>query len=93
MSPALATGIVWTLGAYLGIGLVFAISFVLTGAGRLDEVARHGTVGFRLLIIPGVAALWPLLAWRWRRGDPTPPMEHNAHRDVAGPPVPIEETR
>jgi len=93
MSPALATWIVWTLGAYLGVGLLFAIPFVLTGAGRLDEVARHGTVGFRLLIIPGVAALWPLLAWRWYRGDSTPPVEHNAHRDAAGPPVPIEETR
>jgi len=88
MSTALATSIVWTLAAYLGVGLVFALPFVLTGAGRLDHVARQGTIGFRLLIIPGVTALWPLLAWRWYRGQTAPPLEHNAHRDAAGPPAP-----
>ena len=67
---------------YLGLGLVFAIAFAFRGAGRIDPAARAGTFGFRLLIVPASAALWPLLLSRWVKGTP-PPEEHNAHRDAA----------
>jgi len=67
---------------YLGLGVVFAIAFVTIGVGGLDPVAREGTVGFRLLILPGAAALWPLLALRWISGAKHPPVERNAHRDA-----------
>jgi hypothetical protein len=60
-----AEWMVWIAEAYLVFGLVFAAAFTLTGAGKLDPAARHSTWGFRLIIIPGAAALWPLLAWRW----------------------------
>jgi hypothetical protein len=83
MSEVLATWIVRVLGAYVGLGLGFSVPFTLVGAGRLDPVARHGTIGFRLLIIPGVAAFWPILAWRWYTGQSAPPEERNAHRDAA----------
>lgn len=53
--------IVIGLGAYAGIGLLFAVWFVFTGVGRLDPAAKDGPWGFRLLILPGTAALWPLL--------------------------------
>ncbi len=33
----------------------------------LDIAARGAGLGFRLLITPGVVALWPFLAWRWLR--------------------------
>ena len=70
-------------GLYLGIGLVFAIPFVLAGVQRMDPHARHGSWGFRLLILPGTMALWPLLLWRWIRGASAPPEEQNAHRQAA----------
>ena len=70
---------------YLGIGLVFAIPFVLMGVQRLDPHARHGSWGFRLLILPGTMALWPLLLGRWLKGVSAPPEEHNAHRQPAPP--------
>ena len=63
------------------IGLCFAVAFAARGAGRLDPVARHGTIGFRLLVIPGAMTLWPYLAWRVARGVPS--RERNAHRDLA----------
>lgn len=53
------------LGVYLGVGVVFAIAFVLRGVGRIDTAATGAPLGFRLLIIPGSAALWPLLLRRW----------------------------
>lgn len=54
--------------AYFAVGLVFAAAFVTRGAGRLDSNAVGGTLGFRLLILPGSAALWPILLTRWVRG-------------------------
>ncbi len=73
------------VGIYALLGLVFALAFALRGAGRLDPAARAGTWGFRLLVIPGAAAFWPLLALRWVRGLEEPPGERNAHRDAASP--------
>lgn len=55
------------LGAYLGVGVVFAPVFVWRGIGRVDPVAAHAGAGFRLIVIPGVVALWPVMAWRWSR--------------------------
>ena len=70
-------------GIYLLCGLVFAIPFVLVGAGKIDPHAKHGSWGFRLLIIPGTMFLWPLLASRWSKGIHEPPEENNPHRCAA----------
>ena len=71
------------LGMYLVFGLAFAIPFVLVGVKRIDPHAAHGSWGFRLLIIPGTMALWPLLLQRWASGVKAPPEEGNAHRNFA----------
>jgi hypothetical protein len=55
------------LTAYAASGVLFAIAFVAFGIGRVDAAAEHAPIGFRLLVIPGVAALWPLLLRRWLR--------------------------
>ncbi|CAM2069299.1 hypothetical protein SCOR_28270 [Sulfidibacter corallicola] len=72
------------LGIYAAIGILFAFYFVSLGCGKLDPMAKQGTIGFRILIFPASAALWPLLALRLARGRQTPPIERNAHRDAAG---------
>jgi hypothetical protein len=56
------------LGLYFAVGLLFAVPFVLRGVSRIDPVAGGSSWGFRLIILPGVVALWPLLLNRWRRG-------------------------
>lgn len=71
------------LGIYLACGLVFALAFVMFGAGRVDPHAKQGSWGFRILIMPGAAALWPLLLNRWLRGIHEPPEQHDAHRRAA----------
>lgn len=83
MSETIATVFVMLLGLYMGIGLVFAIPFAFKGAGKIDPSAAKGTLGFKLLIIPGAIALWPMLANRWRKNTGTPPEEKNAHRIAA----------
>ncbi len=61
----LAQTIVYILLAYVAMGVVFALGFVIAGAGRIDEDAKAGTAGFRLMIFAGSAALWPLLMRKW----------------------------
>ena len=68
-----------TLGFYLLIGIGFSVLFVFLGVGRTDRSAVGAGLGFRLVILPGCAVFWPLLAWRWARGSP-PPIEKSAHR-------------
>jgi len=50
---------------YLLFGLLFAILFVIKGVEKVDEGAHGGTVGFRIIIIPGAMAFWPLLMRKW----------------------------
>ena len=69
-------------GVYLLLGLAFAIACVRRGAGQIDPAAANGTLGFRLIILPGAVLLWPWLAKRWWRGAPRA-AERNAHRDAA----------
>lgn len=70
---------------YLVAGLVFAVPFVIFGVKKIDHGAVEGTWGFKLLIIPGVVAFWPMLAKRWVSGE-HPPEEKNAHRCAARQP-------
>jgi hypothetical protein len=79
---AFASLLTIALGLYVLVGLLFAVPFVLRGVHRIDPVARESTLGFRLIILPGAVALWPLLAVRWSRSQ-GPPRETNAHRRTA----------
>lgn len=58
---------------YLAAGLPFGVAFVTVGVTRLDPAARGTSAAFRLLILPGSVALWPVLAAKWARhgGEPT----------------------
>ena len=65
-SPAeLVPALVMIAGLYLALGVVFAVPFVLKGVNRLDPAARGGTLGFRVLILPGCVLLWPAMLSRW----------------------------
>lgn len=68
---------------YVALGVLFALAFVTRGVGRLDPSAKKGTIGFRLIIFPGVVALWPILAKRWYKGMNEPPEEETPHRVAA----------
>ena len=63
------------ISIYLGVGAVFAVAFVTRGVGAVDHNAHNAPPGFRVLILPGSAALWPVLAWKWLRAarkEPAP---------------------
>ena len=60
------------LGVYAGAGLLFAIAFLTVGISHVDPDSKGSGVGFRLIILPGVTAFWPVLLSRWvgKRGVP-----------------------
>jgi len=80
MLEIFAKAIVYTMALYVGLGLVFAVPFVWSGVKRLDSEAQGSGIGFRLLILPGVAVFWPMFLDRWRRGITEPNVETNPHR-------------
>jgi len=77
MAERVASALVWAMYAYVACGAIFAACFVTRGVQRIDSQARHAGFTFRLLIFPGVAALWPLLAHRWIDAQAEPPIGEN----------------
>ena len=82
MFEIVAKAILYGLEIYAGLGLVFALVFVWAGVQNLDSEAQGAGVWFRLLILPGVAAFWPMLLYRWTQHDTEPPVEENPHRPL-----------
>jgi hypothetical protein len=56
------------VGGYAAIGGLVGLAFVLAGVSRTDHAAKGSSIGFRLLILPGSVALWPLVLVKWMRG-------------------------
>lgn len=70
MDPAQAA--LLAVAAYAAAGVLCAALFVSRGIDRVDPGARGAGWGFRLVVMPGCAALWPLVvAWWARAGRPT----------------------
>ena len=67
MFETLAKIFVYALETYAGLGLIFAVLFVWVGVHRLDSEAQGSGIAFRLLILPGVTAFWPMFLLRWTR--------------------------
>ena len=63
MSEAAAEILVLALGVYFGLGLLVGLIFVFGGAGRIDPAAKGKglPIRVRLLILPGVIGLWPIM--------------------------------
>lgn len=72
------------LKSWLVVGMVFAAPFLAVGIERIDPATRGAGLGFRLIVLPGVVLLWPVLLWRWIFAGSTDPegSERNAHLDL-----------
>ncbi len=57
------------LGLYLAVGLALGSLFVIWGVQRVDHAAAGASWRFRVLILPGCAALWPWVLLRWMRAQ------------------------
>ena len=68
--------------AYVLAGVLFALAFLPRGIVRVDERLHASPRAVRVMLFPGIAAFWPLFAWRWTTGRTTPE-ERNPHRAAA----------
>jgi hypothetical protein len=53
------------LAGYFVAGAAVGVPFIVFGIGRVDPGARGAPWAFRLIVLPGVIALWPWIAARW----------------------------
>ena len=59
----IATILFAVLVAYVVIGLMAGLLFVVVGVARVQPAPV--TIGVRILLLPGATALWPLVLARW----------------------------
>ena len=62
---AVAQSIVVAASVYFSLGLIVGVPFVWWGVSKIDPAAGGTSIGFRMLILPGTVALWPLMARKW----------------------------
>ena len=63
MHPIVAL-LLYAAALYAAIGVVTAVAFAAVGVTRVQPASM--SLGARILIVPGAAALWPYVLKRWR---------------------------
>jgi hypothetical protein len=56
-------GLLYAFGLYALLGIVTAVAFVTVGVTQVLPYSM--TIGARILLLPGAAALWPYVLMRW----------------------------
>jgi hypothetical protein len=70
LPDAFAIALLWFFGVYAVVGIIVGLAFTFRGIHRIDPAAAHAPLGFRLIILPGVSALWPWAVLKWYRTRP-----------------------
>jgi hypothetical protein len=64
--------LLYGLAMYVLLGIVTAILFVIFGLSQVLPPSATVTVGARILLLPGAAALWPYVLLRWLKSRGAP---------------------
>ena len=54
---------------YLVLGVLFLFPFLVKGLTKVDKGAHGGTIGFKIIIVPGVIVFWPVLLSKWVKAN------------------------
>jgi hypothetical protein len=57
------------LALYVAAGVAIAVGFVVFGVTRVLPEPAAVTLGARIMLFPGAAALWPYVLIRWLRSS------------------------
>ena len=70
MTEAVAADIWIGVGAYAAVGALVALALLLGAMRRYDPRAAVAPWRVKLLIVPGIVALWPMVLMRLLRARP-----------------------
>ena len=57
--------LLYCLALYVLAGVITAVAFVIFGVTQVLPHSTTVTTGARILLLPGAAALWPFVLFRW----------------------------
>jgi len=57
--------LLYGLALYVLAGVITATAFVIFGVTQVLPHSTTVTIGARILLLPGAAALWPYVFFRW----------------------------
>jgi len=66
----IVTIIFYIVAVYLALGFLFMIPFIVRGVDKIDEGAHGSSIGFRIIIVPGVIVFWIVLLRKWMKIKP-----------------------
>lgn len=64
-----AAVIAWIIAGYAACGLAVGGAFVMSGVDHVDTAVHGAPRIFRAVILPGAAAFWPWVLFRWIRAN------------------------
>ena len=56
--------VVYFVAIYLIIGAILALPLMLAALNRIDPATQNATLGFRILVLPSLAIMWPIILMR-----------------------------
>ena len=65
----ITTILLYMVGTYLILGFIFTVPFLAKGIMKIDESAKNASIGFRIIIIPGVVVFWIFLLRKWIKAN------------------------
>jgi hypothetical protein len=68
-STGIAMIVLMVLALYAAAGVAIGIAFVAFGVTRVLPEPMPVTIGARILLFPGAAALWPYVLVRWLKSS------------------------
>jgi len=61
----------YLLSLYLIFGVAFGVYFIIYGASKIDPILAETRKRVRILLIPGIIAVWPVFFYHLFRNKPT----------------------
>ncbi len=62
----------WLITLYVVCGIVAAPILAFKGLDHIDDAAEGSSLGFKLIVIPGLILFWPLIVSRVRHNQKAP---------------------
>jgi len=59
--------LIYTVGMYMFLGVIFGFVFIVMGISKVDPSAEGASILFKVMIFPGCVGIWPVLLKKWMK--------------------------